>query len=88
MRNGFVGSLFRGSGARTSASHPLEMERQMKTLLSRLVREEEGQDIIEYALLAAAISVVAIPTVPAIGDAVNSAYGNIATQVQGLPGAS
>ena len=49
----------------------------MKTLLSRLIREEKGQDIIEYALLAAAISVVAIPTVPAIGTAVNSAYSNI-----------
>jgi len=64
------------------------MERQMKTLISRLVREEQGQDIIEYALLAAAISVVAIPTVPAIGTAVNSAYTNVKTQVQSLPGAS
>jgi pilus assembly protein Flp/PilA len=58
----------------------------MKTLLSRLVREEKGQDIIEYALLAAAISVVAIPTVPAIGTAVNTAYSNIQTQVESLPG--
>jgi len=59
----------------------------MKTLLSRLIREEQGQDIIEYALLAAAISVVAIPTVPAIGTAVNGAYSNVKTQVQTLPGA-
>lgn len=58
----------------------------MKTLLTRLVREEKGQDIIEYALLAAAISVVAIPTVPAIGTAVNGAYDNIKGQVQTLPG--
>jgi pilus assembly protein Flp/PilA len=59
----------------------------MKTLFARLVREERGQDIIEYALLAAAISVVAIPTVPAIGTAVNNAYDNVKTQVQSLPGA-
>lgn len=59
----------------------------MKNLISRLVREEQGQDIIEYALLAAAISVVAIPTVPAIGTAVNNAYSNVKTQVQTLPGA-
>jgi Flp pilus assembly pilin Flp len=83
-----VESLFRGSGARTSASHPLEMERQMKTLFSRLVREEKGQDVIEYALLAAAISVVAIPTVPAIGTAVNNAYSGVNTKVQNIPGAS
>jgi pilus assembly protein Flp/PilA len=59
----------------------------MKTLLSRLVREEKGQDVIEYALLAAAISVVAIPTVPAIGTAVNNAYVNINTKTSSIPGA-
>ena len=46
----------------------------MKALLTRLVREEKGQDVIEYALLAAAISVVAIPTVPSIGSQVNNVY--------------
>jgi len=63
------------------------MERLMKTLFSRLVREEKGQDIIEYALLAAAISVVAIPTVPAIGTAVNNAYTDVKTKVSTMPGA-
>ena len=29
----------------------------MKNLIARLVREEEGQDIIEYSLLAAFISI-------------------------------
>ena len=60
----------------------------MKALLTRLVREEKGQDVIEYALLAAAISVVAIPTVPAIGSQVNNAYANINSKVTSIPGAS
>jgi Flp pilus assembly pilin Flp len=60
----------------------------MKALLTRLVVEEKGQDVIEYALLAAAISVVAVPTVPAIGTAVNNAYVNINSKVQSIPGAS
>jgi pilus assembly protein Flp/PilA len=60
----------------------------MKALLLKLVREEKGQDVIEYALLAAGISVVAVPTVPAIGTAVNNAYSNINTKVQSIPGAS
>jgi pilus assembly protein Flp/PilA len=59
---------------------------RMKHLLSRLVREDKGQDVIEYALLAAAISVVAIPTVPSIGSAVNNAYVNVNAQVGTLPG--
>ncbi len=57
-------------------------------LLNRLIREEEGQDIIEYVLIAAAISVIAIPIVPAIGTAVSNAWGNVNTQVQAIPGAA
>jgi pilus assembly protein Flp/PilA len=59
----------------------------MKALIARLLVEEKGQDIIEYALLAAAISVVAIPTVPAIGTAVNNAYEDVKTKVSTMPGA-
>ena len=43
-------------------------------LLNRLIREEEGQDVIEYVLIAAAISVIAIPIVPSIGSAVQTAW--------------
>lgn len=53
----------------------------MKNLLKRLVREEQGQDVVEYALLAAGISVMAIPFVPGIGTWVGSAWGFIETQV-------
>lgn len=56
-------------------------------LVKRLIREEEGQDIIEYVLIAAAISVIAIPIVPAIGTAVAGAWTNVSTQVGQIPGA-
>jgi Flp pilus assembly pilin Flp len=57
----------------------------MKNLLKRLLAEEKGQDVIEYALLAAGISIAAVPIIPNIGTAVAGLY----TQVQGaLPGAA
>ncbi|MBL8137484.1 MAG: Flp family type IVb pilin [Acidobacteria bacterium] len=56
-------------------------------LVKRLIREEEGQDIIEYVLIAAAISVIAIPIVPAIGTAVAGAWTNVSGQVSLIPGA-
>ena len=56
-------------------------------LVKRLIRDEEGQDIIEYVLIAAAISVIAIPVVPAIGTAVLNAWTGVSTQVQTIPGA-
>jgi Flp pilus assembly pilin Flp len=56
----------------------------MKNLLKRLMTEDRGQDVIEYALLAAGISIVAIPTVPAIGTAVNNVYIRVRDAVQGI----
>ena len=48
----------------------------MKNLLVRFVREDEGQDIIEYGLLAAFISVVAWLTLP-VEDATRVGEGLI-----------
>jgi len=53
----------------------------MKKLLTKLVRDERGQDVIEYALLAAGISIIVIPTVPAIGTAVDAVYARIEGEV-------
>ena len=54
----------------------------MKSLMNRLFVEEQGQDVIEYALLAAGISIIVIPTVPLIGTAVNLVYGRVNTAVR------
>jgi len=56
----------------------------MKNLMKRLVAEDQGQDLIEYALLAAGIAIVLIPTVPLLGQALNTLYGTITTQVDSL----
>ena len=50
----------------------------MKSLVKNLIVEESGQDLIEYALLAGFISLVAVA---AIGTGVNGVYGDIATEV-------
>jgi Flp pilus assembly pilin Flp len=49
----------------------------MKNLLKRLVSEEQGQDVIEYALLAAGISIIVIPLAPQIGTQLTTAYTEI-----------
>ena len=50
----------------------------MKKLLMKLVREEQGQDVIEYGLLTAGISVVAIPSVPTVTTWVTAKWTEIA----------
>ena len=47
--------------------------------LRRFFRDEQGQDMVEYALLAAFISIVAIATLRLIGPLVNAIYVRIQT---------
>ena len=42
--------------------------------LKRFFREESGQDMVEYGLLAAFISIVAIAALQAIGPLVNAVF--------------
>ena len=49
----------------------------MKNLLNRFVRDEQGQDLIEYALLAGFISLVAVVAITNVGTGVNNVYGNV-----------
>ena len=48
----------------------------MKTLI-HVLRNDDGQDMVEYALLASFISIVAIVALRAIGPLVNTIYQNI-----------
>jgi len=44
-------------------------------------RDDEGQDLLEYALLVALIALVAFGAVQAAGTSVNAIFSNIATQL-------
>ena len=56
----------------------------MRTLIIRIMREDCGQDVIEYALLAAFIGVVGIVTWQNIGVGIGAKYLGWDTGVQGL----
>ncbi len=46
-------------------------------MFTKLLREEKGQDMVEYALLGALISIVAIATIRLIGPLVTGIYQDI-----------
>jgi pilus assembly protein Flp/PilA len=57
------------------------MEEKMTLLLIRLqsiVRREEGQDLLEYALLVALIALVCVGAITLAGKNVNTIFGQIA----------
>jgi pilus assembly protein Flp/PilA len=55
----------------------------LNSLFVRLVRDEEGQDLIEYAVLATFVSLVAILGATALGSALNNWYSTVADNVNG-----
>jgi pilus assembly protein Flp/PilA len=50
---------------------------EMKNLVNRFVREEEGQDLIEYSLLAALIAVACILAMQTLALDINAIFGKI-----------
>ena len=48
------------------------------TRLQSIVRREEGQDLLEYALLVALIALVAVGAITLAGSNVNTIFGQIA----------
>jgi Flp pilus assembly pilin Flp len=49
----------------------------MKTVLAQFIREEQGQDLVEYALIVAAVGLALITTVNQLSAAVVSLYQSI-----------
>ena len=53
----------------------------MKTLFNRFVAEDEGQDLIEYALLAGLISLVCVLAITNAGQKVSTLFTNVTAAI-------
>ena len=53
----------------------------MKSVLLRLVRNDEGQDLIEYVLIGTLVSIAVVAGATALGTSLNDWYQNMATWV-------
>ncbi len=49
----------------------------MKTLIIRFLKEEDGQDLVEYALIVAAVGLALITTVTQLSQGIVSLYQSI-----------
>lgn len=54
----------------------------MKDLAKLLWRNEEGQDVAEYAVMLAVILVIVIGTVKLIGTNANNVFSSVASNIQ------
>jgi len=55
----------------------------MKSLIVRFVREEKGQDLIEYTLLAAVIAVGSMAVMPGVSTAINGVFTKVTGALNG-----
>jgi pilus assembly protein Flp/PilA len=53
----------------------------MKALVLRLVRNDEGQDLIEYVLIGTLVSIAVVAGATALGTNLNAWYQNMANWV-------
>jgi pilus assembly protein Flp/PilA len=53
----------------------------MKNLLTKLWREQEGQDLTEYALLVVLVALVSITAITALGTAISKVFSNAAVNL-------
>jgi pilus assembly protein Flp/PilA len=59
----------------------LKLSVKMQTLLM----QEEGQDLIEYALVVALIAFAAVATMKTLATDINAVYANIGAQLAAIP---
>ena len=60
----------------------LRRQNTMAQTLRRLFREEQGQDIAEYAVMLAVILVIVVGTIRLIGSNANTVFSQVASSVQ------
>jgi pilus assembly protein Flp/PilA len=53
--------------------------KNLKNLMLRLWKEEEGQDLVEYGLLVALLSLAAVATMKTLATAINGIFVNVGT---------
>jgi pilus assembly protein Flp/PilA len=53
----------------------------MKNILSKLWKEEEGQDLVEYGLLVVLIALFAVAAMGSLAQGISDAFSNATTQL-------
>jgi len=54
----------------------------MSEFIRRILSEDDGQDIAEYAVMLAVILILVVGTIRLIGSNANNAFSNVASSIQ------
>jgi pilus assembly protein Flp/PilA len=59
----------------------IKLEEKMKGIFVRLLKEEEGQDLTEYALLLVLLSLAAVASLSSLATAINGVFSQAVTNL-------
>ena len=65
----------------TGSTITRERKAEMLELLRKLHKEESGQDLIEYALIAALIAVASVAAMGALANKISAEFNKVGTQL-------
>lgn len=57
----------------------------MRELFKRLMRDEQGQNLIEYALLAGLVALAAVAAITTVGGDIVGVYTSLSATLSSLP---
>jgi pilus assembly protein Flp/PilA len=67
-------------GANGCAANP-EEKIKMKQLVKNLLNDESGQDLIEYALIAALIALAAVGAMQTVGSKIGNTFNSVGSDI-------
>ena len=56
----------------------------MLSMVKRFITDEDGADLIEYALLAGLVALAAVATLTTLGTSISGLYTRISTKIAGI----
>ncbi len=68
--------------AQMSLNRKKDEEEKMILKLKQFLREEEGQDLVEYALLLVFVALIVIAGLPSLGKTVSNVFSNTTSRLQ------
>jgi len=57
----------------------------MRKIIARLLRDDEGQDLVEYVLLVSLIALAVAAAFPPVTTAITNVFNHVSTALNGAP---
>lgn len=58
----------------------------MKRFIARFLRDDEGQDLVEYVLLISLVALLVVSAFPALRTAITDAFTSVGARISASPG--